>query len=78
MLSSDGQSAVDANGVSRVILGLQVGLVAISVFVTRSSVSSLKAKQGLPLGTQVAGWTTLGKHCFVFPSLQMLLALSTV
>ncbi|DAA76968.1 TPA_exp: Uncharacterized protein A8136_6734 [Trichophyton benhamiae CBS 112371] len=59
VLSSDGQSAVDANGVSRVILGLQIGLVAISVFVTRSSVSSLKAKQGLPLGTQFAGWTTL-------------------
>ncbi|EFE37325.1 hypothetical protein TRV_08021 [Trichophyton verrucosum HKI 0517] len=59
VLSSDRQSAADVNGVSRVILGLQVGLVAISVFVTRSSVSSLRAKQGLPLGTQVAGWTTL-------------------
>lgn len=41
--------------------GSQVGLVALAMLVTRSSVASLQAKQGLPLGTQVVGWVTLGK-----------------
>jgi phosphatidylinositol glycan class N len=39
----------------------QVGLVAVAIIVTRSSVISLQAKQGLPLGTQVVGWLTLSK-----------------
>ncbi|KAJ5317398.1 Phosphatidylinositolglycan class N-domain-containing protein [Penicillium antarcticum] len=52
-------SAADADGVSRMILGLQVGLVALAMLVTRSSVASLQTKQGLPLGTQIAGWATL-------------------
>lgn len=55
-------SAADADGVSRAILGLQVGLVALAMLVTRSSVASLQTKQGLPLGTQIAGWATLGKY----------------
>lgn len=29
--------------------------------VTRSSVASLQAKAGLPLGAQVTGWIVLGK-----------------
>ncbi|BCR82768.1 GPI ethanolamine phosphate transferase 1 [Aspergillus chevalieri] len=57
--SKDGLSAADADGVSRAILGLQVGLVALAMLVTRSSVASLQTKQGLPLGTQIAGWATL-------------------
>lgn len=48
---------------SRNLLGVQVGLVALAMFVTRSSVASLQAKQGLPLGTQVVGWITLGESC---------------
>lgn len=52
------------DGVSRLILGGQVGLVAVAMFVTRSSVASLQAKRGLPLGTQVVGWVTLGKQIF--------------
>lgn len=59
-------SAAEADGVSRVILGLQVGLVALAMLVTRSSVASLQTKQGLPLGTQIAGWATLGKYCSGF------------
>ncbi|EAW16434.1 GPI ethanolamine phosphate transferase 1 [Aspergillus fischeri NRRL 181] len=57
--SKDGLSTADADGVSRAILGLQVGLVALAMLVTRSSVASLQMKQGLPLGTQIAGWATL-------------------
>lgn len=45
-------------------MGVQVGLVALAMVVTRSSVASLQAKQGLPLGTQVVGWVTLGKSHF--------------
>ena len=44
---------------------VQVGLVALAILVTRSSVASLQAKQGLPVGTQMAGWVTFGKmSCF--------------
>ncbi|KAL1620579.1 Glycosyl phosphatidyl inositol anchor synthesis [Diplodia seriata] len=44
---------------SRTILGTQVGLVALAMLVTKSSVASLQAKEGLPLGTQVVGWVVL-------------------
>ncbi|KAI7187374.1 GPI ethanolamine phosphate transferase [Hortaea werneckii] len=56
---SSGLSASKADGLSRSILGVQVGLVALAMIVTRSSVTSLQAKQGLPLGTQLVGWATL-------------------
>ncbi|KAF4552915.1 GPI ethanolamine phosphate transferase-like protein [Elsinoe fawcettii] len=55
----DGLAAPAADGISRIILGVQVGLVALAILVTRSSVASLQAKTGLPLGTQVVGWTVL-------------------
>lgn len=45
--------------ISRALLGVQVGLVALAVVVTRSSVLSLQAKQGLPRGNQVVGWLVL-------------------
>lgn len=60
-----------ADGLSRIIMGVQVGLVALAMFVTRSSVFSLQAKQGLPLGTQVVGWITLIAS-FVVPFLHAL------
>ncbi|KAF7189328.1 GPI ethanolamine phosphate transferase 1, partial [Pseudocercospora fuligena] len=56
-----GLAAAGADGISRTILGVQVGLVALAIAVTRSSVASLQAKAGLPLGTQIVGWATLGK-----------------
>ena len=59
------------DGVSRIIMGTQVGLVALAMLVTRSSVFSLQAKQGLPLGTQVVGWLTLVAS-FVVPFLHAL------
>ena len=45
---------------SRMVLGLQVGVVLLSLIVTRSSVASLQAKQGVPLGNLVVGWFVLG------------------
>ena len=46
----------------------KVGLVALAILVTRSSVASLQAKQGLPLGTQLVGWATLGRFYTVISS----------
>jgi len=51
-----------ARGLSRTILGLQVGLIVLATVVTRSSVASLQAKRGLPKGNQVMGWTILGNY----------------
>ncbi|KAJ5108903.1 GPI ethanolamine phosphate transferase 1 [Penicillium angulare] len=45
---------------SRIIMGVQVGLVLLALVVTRSSISFLHARQGLPLGNQVVGWGVLG------------------
>lgn len=64
--SKEDLEAAEADYVSRLILGAQVGLVALAMLVTRSSVASLQAKTGLPLGTQILGWITLGK-CTSFP-----------
>lgn len=47
---------------SKCIIGFQIGLIFLAMIVTKSSVSSLQAKQGLPLGNQVIGWIILGKH----------------
>lgn len=46
---------------SRVIMGIQVGMVLLALVVTRSTVSSLQAREGLPFGNQVVGWFVLGK-----------------
>lgn len=49
--------------ISRAVIGVQVGLVVLAILVTRSSVTSLQSKQGLPLGTQLVGWLTMSKYC---------------
>jgi phosphatidylinositol glycan class N len=56
-------TAADAKNslISRLILGVQLGLVALSMVVTNSSIHYVHAKQGLPLGVLVVGWATLGK-----------------
>ena len=46
----------------RALVGAQVGLIVLSIFVTRSSALSLQAKKGLPQGNQIVGWVVLGKH----------------
>lgn len=48
-----------ADGLSRNILGIQIGLIMLAMIVTRSSVASLQAKRGLPLGNQIVGWLVL-------------------
>ncbi|KAL8919268.1 MAG: hypothetical protein Q9172_005052 [Xanthocarpia lactea] len=58
--SARGQlSAPLADGLSRNILGAQIGLIMLAMVITRSSVASLQAKRGLPLGNQVIGWFVL-------------------
>lgn len=56
------KSALAKRPITRSLLGLQIGLIALSVLVTRSSALSLQAKQGLPRGNQVVGWLVLGKY----------------
>lgn len=57
--SSDNSLAPNQDPITRNIVAVQVGLIALSMYVTSSSVRSLQAKQGLPLGNQVVGWLTL-------------------
>jgi phosphatidylinositol glycan class N len=47
---------------TKMVLGVQVGLIGLTMFVTQSSVWSLQAKQGLPLGNLVVGWGILGTY----------------
>ncbi len=47
-------------GLSRALLGIQIGLVVLAMAVTQGSIASLQAKRGLPLGNQVMGWLILG------------------
>ena len=58
---SDGNSVSTLDNMSRVILGLQVGLIMLAMVVTMSSVASLAARKGLPLGNQVTGWLVLSE-----------------
>ncbi|KAJ4986774.1 phosphatidylinositolglycan class N [Stagonosporopsis vannaccii] len=44
---------------ARLILSVQLGLVLLSMIVTNSSIYYVQAKQGLPLGNLVIGWSTL-------------------
>ncbi|KAL8951079.1 MAG: hypothetical protein Q9222_002919 [Ikaeria aurantiellina] len=48
-----------ADRLSRNILGVQIGLIVLAMIITRSSVASLQAKRGLPLGNQIIGWLVL-------------------
>ncbi|KAF7591077.1 Glycosyl phosphatidyl inositol anchor synthesis [Aspergillus hancockii] len=56
--SSERNTAVSSCG-SRSIMGAQVGMILLALIVTRSSAASLQAKQGLPFGNQVLGWSIL-------------------
>ncbi|KAI1377548.1 GPI ethanolamine phosphate transferase 1 [Hypoxylon crocopeplum] len=47
------------NEISRALVGVQIGLVLLAMFVTRQSALSLQAKQGLPRGNQAVAWLVL-------------------
>ena len=51
---------------------------ALAIIVTRSSVASLQAKQGLPIGTQMVGWITLSECRSNRESFHSLLLMFTV
>ena len=57
--STNGSKQASLDGLSGTLLGVQIGLIILAMIVTRSSVASLQAKAGLPLGNQVIGWTIL-------------------
>lgn len=57
--SRSGRKDQAVKPLSRGIMGCQIGVIALTILVTRSSVFSLQAKQGLPLGNQVVGWLCL-------------------
>ena len=56
---SRGGTTASHDLVSRSVMGIQVGLILLAIIVTRSSIASLQAKKGLPLGNQIVGWFTL-------------------
>jgi phosphatidylinositol glycan class N len=64
--SRDELSEPRADGLSRLIIGVQVGLVALAMIVTKSSVWYIQAREGLPTGTKYIGWITLGMY-FTLP-----------
>ncbi|KAI5920231.1 Phosphatidylinositolglycan class N-domain-containing protein [Camillea tinctor] len=47
------------NQISRMLIGIQIGLTILAMLVTRSSVLSMQAKLGLPRGNQIVGWLVL-------------------
>ena len=49
----------ELNHTSRIILGIQLGLVALSMIVTKSSVGYLQARQGIPFGVLTVTRATL-------------------
>ncbi|RDL33711.1 putative GPI ethanolamine phosphate transferase 1 [Venustampulla echinocandica] len=51
-LTSDSTTPAD-NIISRSLIGVQIGLVLLSTLVTRSSILSIQAKEGLPRGNQI-------------------------
>lgn len=57
--SLSGRSSRSLNPTSRIIMGAQLGVVLLTIVVTRSSIASIQAKSGLPLGNQLLGWLCL-------------------
>lgn len=57
--SKSGKSSQALSPTSRTIMGAQLGVVLLTILVTRSSIANLQAKTGLPLGNQLLGWLCL-------------------
>ena len=60
--ASGGPKVATGDGLSRSIVGIQIGLIVLAMIVTRSSIDSIQAKRGLPAGNQLVGWLVLSKH----------------
>ncbi|KAL6703846.1 Glycosyl phosphatidyl inositol anchor synthesis [Coniothyrium glycines] len=65
--STSNTEAVDASvsAKARIILSVQLGLVLLSMIVTKNSITYIQARQGLPLGVLVVGWATLLTSLFL-------------
>jgi phosphatidylinositol glycan class N len=63
--SADELTEPGLNEKSRIILSVQLGLVLLSMIVTKSSIGYIQARQGLPLGVLVVGWATLVGSLFM-------------
>ena len=61
MLKGGRESSASLSNTTRLILGIQIGLIVLAMIVTQSSVASLQARRGLPLGNQVVGWLVLSQ-----------------
>jgi phosphatidylinositol glycan class N len=48
--------------ITQTVFGAQVGLIVLAMIVTRSGIAAVATREGLPLGTQVAGWLTLSTY----------------
>ena len=59
--SAGALASKDKSKLSRNVMGVQVGQIVLAMLVTRSSVASIQAKQGLPLGNQIIGWLVLSE-----------------
>ena len=62
--ANGGSRAATSNGLSRSLVGIQIGLIVLAMIVTRSSIESIQAKKGLPAGNQLVGWLVLSTCCF--------------
>ncbi|OAA68447.1 GPI-anchor biosynthetic protein [Niveomyces insectorum RCEF 264] len=65
--ATSASSAAPKHPIIQALLGAQIGLIIVSMWVTRSSALSLQAKLGLPKGNQVVGWLVLVVSLFVMP-----------
>ncbi|KAF2275653.1 PigN-domain-containing protein [Westerdykella ornata] len=57
--SEDELSVPTVDHSTRIVIGVQLGLVALAMIVTRSSIWYIQSKAGLPTGTKAVGWITL-------------------
>ncbi|KAI0888857.1 GPI ethanolamine phosphate transferase 1 [Annulohypoxylon maeteangense] len=57
--STKSTTAKTRNDISRSLVGIQIGLILLTMILTRDSALSLQARQGLPRGNQVVSWLVL-------------------
>jgi len=66
------QTPPTLDSISSSVLGIQVGLIVLAMFVTKSSVTSIQSKRGLPLGNQVVGWIVLSRRYVIWMDIHVL------